>query len=143
MAVITLTPVDVKLMRFSAHMSKEMRIADVALTRGQIVRENSSGEWVLAAGDSAGNAAGPLYMVLDTVAAGQPVTGVRNCLVNLGASVFDSANPKAPVYLADTPGALSLTAGDSTTTTIIGYVHAVWHAGSTTPDKVLRLVAGT
>lgn len=129
MALITVDEDAFALVQFHQNSKLTLR-SGVAVTAGQIIiPDPSTGEWKLAAGDDAANA-GPLrYIALKTVAAGGALTGARDCIVDLGASALDGLNFGTALYLDDEDsgppvvrGILSTTSGDSTTTTIVGYV---------------------
>lgn len=67
---------------------------------------------------------------------GQAITVVRNGLLDIGNALSGVAFG-APIYISDTDGTLSDSAGDSTVDVIIGRVVPGW--GSATADKLLRV----
>lgn len=112
--------------------------ADV--TRGTVVRlDVSTGKYVLASGDNAAKARACGIVVTDALA-GLPFTIVKKGIIDMGA-IFGDATYDDDVYLSDTvsavDGLITLTAGESAQTKIIGQTVPGW--GSTTPDKLLRV----
>lgn len=137
MTALTLTPVNCAPVRFDG-ADHETRPANEDIDAGECIREDATtGKWVLAAGDTSGNAGVTRFFASQSVEAGESLTGFRRCLFEFG-DVFSAANVGAPIYLADTPGKISLVAGDSTTTTIVGYVASAF--GSRALDKIARVL---
>jgi hypothetical protein len=121
-------------------MSGYPGMANVAIEKGQVIRFNTAGKWVLADGTTATNAGNRRYIAGKTVAAGFPLTGYRLCIFDLGVSALDGLNHDAPIYLSDTPGELTAVVGESTTATIVGYVTPAFAGGSTTADRLLEVL---
>lgn len=137
MAALAPVPLNCAPVRFDS-ADHESRPAAEEIDAGEIIREDATtGKWVLAAGDTSGNAGVTRFVAGRSVAAGEALTGFRRCLYEFG-DVFSAANVGAPIYLANTPGKISLVAGDSTTTTIVGYVASAF--ASSTVDKIARIL---
>lgn len=108
--------------------------AAVAITAGAPVQVNASGKWIIALGTTAA-AARRTYIATRTVLAGQPLTAIRQGVLDgfdLSALAYN-----APVYLSDA-GAVDTATG--TVTTILGYVEPGWAQPlGTAADKILAV----
>jgi predicted RecA/RadA family phage recombinase len=115
-------------------IEQDTKPAAETITRGQVIRQDTSGKWVKAAADTSGHAGNKRAIALHDVIAGQALTGLRKGLLDIGdalsALAFD-----ALVYLSDTGGGMDTAAG--TVSTVIGTVESVWAA--TSADKLLRV----
>ena len=117
-----------------AHGDQITHPAGEAITAGAPIRlDTAPGRWTNANGTAAAEARAT-HVAWATVVAGEPLTGVRGCLVDgydLSALDYDD-----PVYLSDTDGRLSDTAG--TVSVLVGRVVSA-HAQllGVEPDKVL------
>jgi hypothetical protein len=85
-------------------------IASVAVTALQPITINSSGQWVLADADAAGTATN-VHIATKTVAAGQPLTGLRHGV--LDGYDLTSLAFNAPVYVSADAGSLADAAGSN------------------------------
>lgn len=112
----------------------------VDIERGQVIRLNTAGKWVLADGTTATNAGNRRYIASKTAKAGYALTGYRMCWFDLGTSALDGLNHDAPIYLSDTPGELTAVIGESTTATIVGYISPAFAGGSTAADRLLEVL---
>lgn len=82
------------------------------------------------------------FQGIATVAAtriGQAITVVRDGLLDVGPTALDGLAFGAPIYLSDTDGTLSDSAGDSTVDVIIGRVAQAHGATPGTVDRLLRV----
>ncbi len=77
---------------------QETLIANVAITAGWGVQQNSSGRWIVALADTAPHSAGT-RIALRTVAAGEPLTAMKSGVIG-GFTVSQAFD--APLYLSDT-----------------------------------------
>lgn len=140
MAALTVVAADVALIE-GTPMSSWTSRASEAITRGAVVRlDATTGKWALANGDDASGAGNLRWFALHDVAANETLTAVRDCLIDLGDSVFDGLNFGVPIYLSDTvstvKGLITATSGESTTTTIVGHVVPLW--SGPTVQRVLK-----
>jgi hypothetical protein len=103
-----------------------------------VVRYDSSGRVVPAQADAEANSLWCGISVTEIGRNGQAVTVIREGLLDVGNILGDLAIG-APVYLSDTLGRLSDTAG--TVNTIVGRVVPAW--GNLTSDKLLMVGKGT
>lgn len=69
----------------------------VAITAGQVIRPNSSNKWVLAQGDSAGNATN-MYIATRSAGPGVGLTGVR---IGKFTGIDTAITVGSPVYVSD------------------------------------------
>lgn len=107
------------------------------ITAGQMVRiDTTTGKLTLANGSAAGEARTCGMAISGATAAGDPITAVRKGIVDVGNALADLTYDD-DVYLDDTDGKLTDTAGESAQTKIVGTVVPGW--GATTADKLLRL----
>lgn len=136
MASLSITAANVALVE-STPMSLQTSKCDVAITAGVLVRlDATTGKWVKGDGN---DAAGFKYYFAPTSADDEAtLTCVRDAIVDLGRGVLDSANFGVPVYASDTAGEITLTAGESSSTIIIGYVVVQWSGA--TANRLLRIV---
>lgn len=126
MASLTIPPAGVRPVTLD-NMSSHTAPASVDINKGQVIRvDATTGKWVKAAGNNAANAGTKRFIAINTVKAGQALTGVRGGLVDLGVAALDGINFGAPIYLSDTPGEMTATVGESTTATIMGYVMPIF-----------------
>lgn len=79
------------------------------------------------------------FAVIESDRVGQAITVVRDGLLDIG-NALSSVAFYAPIYLSDTDGQLSDSAGDSTIDLIVGRVVPGW--GSLTADKLLLIKKG-
>lgn len=101
-----------------SHDDQMTGIAAEAITAGAPIRlDTSNGRFTNANGTSAAEAR-IMFIAMRTVAAGEAVTGVRNC--TLEGYTLDSLAYDAAVFLADTDGRLGDVAG--TVSVIVGRV---------------------
>lgn len=109
--------------------------AGVEITAGQAVITGAAGTWVLA--ESVTNNAG-VHVATKSAHLGEPLTAIRAGRMD-GFDVSAMAY-NASVFLSDTAGTLSTTAG--TNSIIIGRVEAAAADPlGTSPDKILRIAA--
>ena len=142
MAALTVTAADVALIE-GTPMSTLVSRASEAITRGAVIRlVPATGLWALANADTAGGAGNQRWFALHDVAANETLTGVRDCLIDLGDDVFDGLNFDAPIYLSDTvstvKGLITATVGESAEATIVGYIVPMW--SGPTVQRILRAV---
>jgi hypothetical protein len=111
-------------------------VANVAITAGQLIREDATtGKWVLADADTAADI-GKSYMATRSAAAGTALTGLKKGEVDgFDLTDYDFGDP---MYMGNTAGAISDAAG--TTSKVVGQVVAghSQRLGSA-PDKLLRV----
>lgn len=89
-----------------------------AITAGMAMRlDTSTGKFTKSNGSSAGEARGK-WLATKTVAAGEPVTGIKRGVMD--GYDLSGLNYDAPVYLSDTDGRLADAAG--TVSTVVGRV---------------------
>jgi hypothetical protein len=101
-----------------SHNDQATYPAAEAIVAGAPIRlDTTTGRWTNANGTTAPEAR-VTHIAMRTVAAGESVTGVRNC--TLDGFVLDALAYDAPVYLSDTDGRLDTVAG--TVSTIVGRV---------------------
>lgn len=111
--------------------------ASAAITKGTPVRmDATTGKWVI--GDGNDTAGFHYYLALKSVAAEETLTACRDCIVDLGKGVLDSASFDVPVYISNTAGELTLVVGESASTIVFGYVVAQW--SGQTVNRLLRLI---
>jgi hypothetical protein len=134
MAAIALTTAGrIEVIRSEPRDQRTLR-ASVAITAGQPVRANTSGQWALANATDATNSTG-VYIALKSANAGEYVTASRKCQIDglaITALAYD-----APIYLSDTAGTLGTVAG--TVAVILGRVKpATAVPVGTAPDKIAQ-----
>lgn len=131
MAAITVTALDFMPVEVIQQLTLP---AAEAITRGQYVRLDTSGNWALGNGTTTGELGNTWGLAADTAPAGVAVTAIIRGMVNIGdglsALAFDAA-----VYIGDTDGTLDTAAG--TVSRVVGYVVPAWAA--TTADKLLKI----
>lgn len=108
-------------------------IAGEAITKGQVVRFNTSGRLVRAAADAAANATA-VGIALRDAAAGAAVTCIRHGVLDLGGAL-DGLGYGDAVYLGNTAGTLDTASG--TVTVQVGQVIAQHTLAG--PQKLLRV----
>lgn len=109
--------------------------AGAALAPGDVVRlDTTTGKFVKAQGTAAPNAAAVGVVLTTAKAANQTVTVLRQGLLNVG-DALTAAAFQASIYIGDTAGVLSDTAG--TSTKVVGTVVPAW--GAAAVDKLLRV----
>lgn len=120
------------------HNDQHSAPAAEAITAGAPIRlDTATGRWTNANGSSAAEAR-VTHIAVRTVTAGESLTGVRGCLVD--GYVLDALDYDAPVYLSNTDGRLSDTAG--TTSVIVGRVVPGFAMTlGNAPDKLLDVAA--
>lgn len=108
-----------------------------AVTAGQLLYINTSGQFALVDADTAAHVAALNYIALTSaVTAGLTVTGATvGALIDLG-DALDALAFGAAVYASNNAGALGDAAG--TTSKVVGRVVSGWAA--TTADKLLQMV---
>jgi hypothetical protein len=136
MAAIALTTAGrIEVIRSDPAQQRTLR-ASVAIAAGQVVRENTSGQWALANATDAANSTAP-YLALKAVNAGEYLTASGVCTVD-GLAITGMAYD-APIFLSDTAGTLSTTAG--TVSVTLGRVKAATAVPvGTAPDKIAQFV---
>lgn len=108
--------------------------AAVDIDAGQPIYVNSDGKYALADGSAAGTLV-DVHVALADAYAGMPVTGVRgSSLLDVGDAISALAFG-ASVYVSNTAGTMSDTAGD--VSKVIGIVVPSW--AKTTVEKLLRV----
>jgi hypothetical protein len=108
----------IRLVKKPSHNDQHTAPAAEAITAGAPIRQDTAtGRWTNANGTSAAEARAT-HIAWRTVGAGEPLTGVRGCLID--GYVLDALAYDAAVYLSDTDGRLSDTAG--TTSVVVGRV---------------------
>lgn len=142
MAALTVVAADVALVD-GTHMSTLVSRASEAITAGAVIRPDATtGKWILADADDAGGAGVSRYFALHSVAAEETLTGVKDCLIDLGPAVLDGLSFDAPIYLSDTVstvrGLITATVGESAQATILGYVTPIW--SGPTVQRILRVL---
>jgi hypothetical protein len=111
----------IRLLTRPSHGDQRTAPAAEAITAGAPVRvDATTGRWTNANGTAAGEAA--THIAWKTAAAGENVTGVRNCIVD--GYVLDALAYGAVVYVSDTDGRLDTVAG--TVSAIAGRVVPVY-----------------
>lgn len=136
MASLSITAAKVALVESHPDSLQTSR-ASVAISKGQPVRlDATTGKWVL--GDGNDSVGANYYVAGKTVAAEETLTAWRDCVIDLGKGVLDSANFDVPVYVSDTAGELTLVSGESTGTIKLGYVIAQW--SGQTVNRLLRVI---
>jgi hypothetical protein len=105
----------------------------------EAVRVHTDGTVTPANGTDAteSNVAG--FAVIESDRVGQAITVMRDGLLDIG-DALSAETMYAAVYVSDTDGQLSTSAGDSTVDVIIGRVVPGW--GSLTADKLLLIKKG-
>lgn len=115
-------------------IEQETYPTSVVVTAGQAVRfDTTSGQWVLATTDVAGNCA-HVYIALTSAGVGQPVTAIKQGLLNLGIAM-DGIALGASVFL-NPAGALGDAAG--VVSVIAGIVVPAFGSGANV-DRLLRV----
>lgn len=110
----------IRVVKKPAHNDQHTAPAAEAITAGAPIRlDTATGRWTNANGGDAAEARAT-HLAWRTVAAGEALTGVRNCLVD--GYVLDALAYDAPVYLSNTDGRLADAAG--TVSVIVGRVVA-------------------
>lgn len=134
MATISITASDVSFSESGSENSERLtKPAAEAITAGQYVREDSTGQWVLGNATSAGEVGtGKKGIALESVAVGETLTVLVRGILDLG-DVFGSQGIDDVIYLDDTDGTLADAAG--TVTKVVGYITGIFI--STTVRKVL------
>lgn len=108
----------VRLVTKPSHGDQITKPAAEAIVAGAPIRQDTAtGRWTNANGTSAAEAR-VTHIAWRTVGAGEPLTGVRGCLVD--GYVLDALAYDAPVYLSDTDGRLADAAG--TVSVVVGRV---------------------
>lgn len=115
-------------------------VTNVDIIRGQVIKLNTAGKWALADGASAANAGTRRYIAGKSAKAGFALTGYRDCIFDLGVDTLNGLDFGVPIYLSDTPGALTAIVGESTAAVIVGYVTVALAGGSTAPDRLLDVL---
>lgn len=131
MTVLTITAANVRLV---TSIDQSTAPANVALTRGQVVRMGSGGKWVLANATDAANLGSRRGIVLKDVGADETVTVLHKGTIDLNPSL-DALAIGASVFVSDTSGALDDAAG--TVSSVAGTVVAGW--AETSVAKLLRI----
>jgi hypothetical protein len=138
MAVITINPADVHIVRLDNAQMLPDGPAGVALSLGQAVRiGTANGYYGLASAGTAGSAdvRGVVCGVIagsGTAAANETVTVMHRGILSLG-TALDGINYGGTVFLSNTAGALDTAAG--AVSTVVGYVQPAH--GVTTAERVL------
>lgn len=136
MASLSITAAKVALVEHHP-VSLQTSKADVAITAATVLRvDATSGKWIK--GDGNDSAGFKYYVALTSVDDEATLTAGRDCIIDLGRGVLDSADFGVPVYASDTAGEMTLVSGESTSTIIIGYVVPQWSGG--TVNRLLRVV---
>jgi hypothetical protein len=135
MALIALTTADTLEVFDSIVETQKSAPCSVDVSAGQLIRLNTSAEWVLANGGAAGTATG-VYVAGFTKSAGQALTGFKKCKVDgldLSGLAFG-----ALAYLSDTAGRFGDAAGTVSLAAgrvIPGYSEVLGNA----PKKILQV----
>lgn len=142
MAALTVVPADVALVDGTS-MSKHVSRASEAITRGAVIRlVPATGKWALANGDTAAGAGNQRWFALHDVAAEEVLTGVHDCLLDVGSDTLDGLNFGVPIYLSDTVstvnGLITAAIGESAEAVIVGYVVPMW--SGPTVQRILRVL---
>lgn len=131
MTALTITAANVRAVTI---IDQSTAPANVALTRGQVVRMGSGGKWVLANATDAANLGSRRGLVLKDVGADETVTVLHKGTIDLNPSL-DALAIGASVFVSDTSGALDDAAG--TVSSVAGTVVAGW--AETSVAKLLRI----
>lgn len=116
-------------------VEQETRPAAVALTLGQYVFVDSNGKWAIGNSTDQAHTGRRAAIVVRSVDAGFPVTGIIKGWVDVG-NILSALAFDAQVFLSDTTGGLLGTAA-GTVNKVVGTVTSAW--GNTTADKLLFL----
>ena len=120
MAAITITDYEKVLPVEGEPSEKWESPAGAILTPGQVVRQDTTtGKWVLAAATSAPSAGKPFINISRANVANLGCFAMRRGYLYIDTGL-DAMAPDALIYLSDTPGGLSTTAG--TVTVVLGFV---------------------
>lgn len=135
MATISYTTSDVSYSESGSENSERWtKPAAEAISAGQYIREDSTGQWVLGNATTAGEVGtGKKAIAIADAIVGETLTGVSRGLIDFGDSAFSSQGIDDPIYLDDTDGTLADAAG--TVSTIVGVITGIWI--NTTVRKVL------
>lgn len=131
MTALTITAANVRAVTI---IDQSTAPANVALTRGQVVRIGTGGKWVLANATDAANLGSRRGIVLKDVGADETVTVLHKGTIDLNPSL-DALAIGASVFVSDTSGALDDAAG--TVSSVAGTVVAGW--AETSVAKLLRI----
>lgn len=131
MTVLTITAANVRAVEI---IDQSTAPANVALTRGQVVRIGTGGKWVLANATDAANLGSRRGLVLKDVGADEAVTVLHKGTIDINPSL-DALAIGASVFVSDTSGALDDAAG--TVSSVAGTVVAGW--AETSVAKLLRI----
>ena len=131
MTALTITAANVRAVTI---IDQSTAPANVALTRGQVVRIGTGGKWVLANATDAANLGSRRGIVLKDVAADEPVTVLHKGTIDLNPAL-DALAFGASVFVSDTSGALDDAAG--TVSSVAGTVVAGW--AEVGASKLLRI----
>lgn len=109
---------------------------------GDIVREDTTtGQLTLADGSAAADAGARRWVVLGIK--NKTLYAQSNCVVDIGESLLAGADFDDPVYLADTPGKISLDILDSTLELIVGYVTSMATDADGTTHKGIQFLGSS
>jgi hypothetical protein len=133
---LTITAANVGFMDADDLLEKVTAPAGEAIDAGEVVRMNTTtGHLVLADDGDAAGRRNPMVAVRSANTANITITAIRKGLVDLGKAALSGFTYDQDVYLSDTTGKMSDTAG--TGTTVLG--HTVPAFGVTGVDKLLRV----
>ena len=135
MANLTIVAADVHSVRINGPSDIFAGPCNEAVTAGQYVRRNVTTGYIEKGNGTTAAEARDGGIALNSAAAGETVEAQRAGVVDLG-DALDALTYDDDIFLSDTDGTLADTAG--TVSKILGTVEPGF--GSTTPDKLLRLV---
>jgi len=129
MTAITVDSDQFAIVQFHQNSKLTLRASEDISAGAAIIPDPTTGEWMLAAGNDAANSGPLVYLATKTVLEGRELTGVRDCIVDLGKSALDGLDFGAPLYLADEDsgppvvrGILDTNIDTSTVDKVVGYV---------------------
>lgn len=135
MAAITISDYENVLPVEGEPSEKWEQASGAVITPGQVVRQDTTtGKWVLANATSTGNAGKPFIAFARSNVANLGVIAMRRGYLFLDTGL-DSLAPGALIYLSDTDGGLSTTAG--TVSVILGFVMMLYI--TTSGRKIMKV----
>jgi hypothetical protein len=135
MTALAITPAEVRIVRLDEALMLPDGPTNEAVNAGQPVRfDTTTGKYTKANGTDAAEALVRGISVTTVGLANLTISVMQRGYLDVG-DALDALNPGVPIYMSDTDGTLSDSAGDSTVDVIVGRVVMGW--GNTAGDKLL------
>jgi hypothetical protein len=137
LTALAITAADVRIVRLDEALMLPDGPTNEAVNAGQPVRiDATTGKYTKANGTDATESAVRGIAVTTATLANLTISVMKQGLLDVG-DALDALNYGVPVYMSDTDGTLSDSAGDSTVDVVVGRVVAGW--GDPSGDKLLQV----